>query len=156
MSRAAALTDQQRITVFDSGADKACTMEVKIGTDTALRMVLRRLSWKYRRSELSWKCAAKRSRQSQKWHPSHEQLFERSSLNFLPENLLTYMLAWLPNRQKVLSSLDRTSPTSHKLQLAYCLAHWILLRLWTLVISGFLRALQPLGTNCRHRRRTVD
>jgi len=38
--------DQQRITVVDPGADKAFIMEVKIGTDTALRMVLRRLSWK--------------------------------------------------------------------------------------------------------------
>src|SRR6218665_579738 len=87
---------------------------------------------------------------------SYTVRFRRSAgLISLPENLLTYVLAWLPNRQKVLSSLDRTSPTSHKLQLAYCLAHWILLRLWTLVISGFLRALQPLGTNCRHRRHTV-
>src|SRR6218665_4000365 len=59
------------------------------------------------------------------------------------------MLAWLPNRQKVLSSLDRTSPTSHKLQLAYCLAHWILLRLWTFIShQRLLVCLAALLPNC--------
>src|SRR6218665_3669789 len=81
--------------------------------------------------------------------------FRNSGLNTSPGNFLTYVLAWFPNRQEVLSSLIRTFSHIPQLQLAHCYAHWILLRLWTLVISDFLHALQPIRPNCRLRRLNV-
>src|SRR6218665_3258734 len=82
--------------------------------------------------------------------------FRNSSSNTSPENLLAYVLAWFPNRQKVLSSLIRTFSHIPQLYLAHCHAQWILLRLWTLVISNFFRALHPIRPNCRHRRPTIN
>src|SRR6218665_1420859 len=76
--------------------------------------------------------------------------FRNSGLNTSPGNILTYVF---PNRQKVLSTLIRTFSHIPQLQLAHCRAHRILLRLWPLVISGFL---QPIRPNCRHRQRSVD
>ena len=82
--------------------------------------------------------------------------FRHSGLNSSPGNLLTYVWAWLTNKQKVLSSLNNIFSHISHVQLEYFRAHWILLRLWASVITGFLRALQPLRPNFRHRLRTVD
>jgi len=69
-------------------------------------------------------------------------------LEFFSKMLPHLHVGLIANIQEVLSSLTITFSYILQLQLAY--------RLWTLVISRFMSALQDFRPNCRHRRHTVD